>query len=210
MYARSIILAAVIAVVSIGIVAGITSHSGFGSTPHAGISVATEPIGLAVLTDGTPMQANVNSAKKGIPPGAVLAGIYGRSEIYVSQRLARGAVDWLTHGYELCMTTTEPDRLVGTVCSPSSYVEENGLVTVHTAVGGVRVEALLPNGVHRITVIDNSGESHLVLAKNNVAAIEDADVAVVRYMLSGGNGHTEYIPAGFVRRRAIKTRYSST
>lgn len=200
---------AVITVISGGVLAGVTSYSRFGSTPHSGVSEATRPVGLAVLTDGT-TQTGADSTRKGVPHGAVLAGIYGPSEIYVSQHLAGGAVDWLAHGYDLCMTTTEPGGLVGTACSPSSYVEENGLVTVHTAAGRVRIEALLPNGVRNVTVIDSTGEAHIVPAKNNVAALEDANATVVRYMLSVDNVHSEHIPARFVRRRTVKTRYLST
>lgn len=206
---RAIISVALIAVVSVVVGAGITSW--FGSASHAGVGVATDPGGLAVLTEGTAKRASASSLKKGIPPEAVLAGVYGRSEIYVSRRLAAGgAVDLMTHGYDLCLTTTEPGGLGGTACSPSSRVEEEGLVTVRTTAGRVHVEALLPNGVQSVTVIDSRGARHLVATKNNVAVIEDANVTAVRYMLSTGNVHTEYIPAGFVERRADKLRSSPT
>lgn len=114
------------------------------------------------------------------PPGAVLATVSENVEIYAYQPTPQ----------TLCVVNAKIGGNGGAACGLASQAAEEGIVSVHREGEGptatVRTIALMPNAVTSLVFTDRDGATHTVSVTNNVAVLEDSDVASVAYSTPTG------------------------
>ena len=128
------------------------------------------------------------------PPGAILASVVGRNEVFVLHQSPG----------EDCVMNLHVGAGGGSVCAAAAHVEEEGAVGIFeeaqgaTAPGSgatLRVAVLVPNGVGTIQFTRRDGSSYQVPVSNNVAESEGVAIASVSYGLPGGGHRTTNVAA---------------
>jgi hypothetical protein len=123
------------------------------------------------------------------PPGAVLASVVGRNEVFALHQSPG----------EDCVMNLHLGAGGGAVCAAAAHVEEEGVVGIFeeaqgaTAPGSaatLRVAVLVPNGVGTIQFTRRDRSSYQVPVSNNVAESEGVAIASVSYGLPGGGHRT--------------------
>lgn len=192
--ARTISVGVVAAVAIAGtLVAAVAFASGNShGTRH---KAAKNPSGLAVFSHhpkGLARIASAGSLKP--PPGAILADVVGRTEVYVLH--SSSGAD--------CVMHLTVGAAGGSICSQPAQIEKEGAIGIFqegpgaTAPGSpatLRVTVLVPNGVRNVTVTDRDGSSYKVPVTNNVAEREDIEAASVAIELPGGKTATTNVAA---------------
>jgi hypothetical protein len=126
-----------------------------------------------------------------VPVSAVLAAASGHHDIYVWE----GSLSPGYTGSNLCIEDLTPDSSVGAGCGRAATVVQHGIVVVSESDAlGVNVNMLLPNGVTQVNISNRDGTGSTLSVSNNVAEIEDADIASVSYEMASGATITEVIP----------------
>lgn len=156
---------------------------------------AKKPSGIAVFSHhpkGLARIASAGSLKP--PPGAILADVVGRTEVYVLHN---------SNGADCVMHLTV-GAAGGSICSQPAQIEKEGAVGIFqegpgaTAPGSpatLRVTVLVPNGVRNVTFTDRDGSSYKVPVTNNVVEHEDINAASVAFTLPGGETATTNVAA---------------
>jgi hypothetical protein len=137
------------------------------------------------------------------PSSAVLAATDGEHELYVWERSSPSAA---RTGSELCIGDATPMHTGGlaAACGSTATVMERGIVWVSASDLGVNIDMLLPNGVAQIQIGNRDGTAATLSVSNNVAELEDGDIASVSYKLASGATITETIPAAVATKLAAK------
>lgn len=161
-------------------------HRGVGLPGHRASHYANRKTDISVFTHrprGLARTAGTSSIQP--PPGAILAVISGRTEVYALH--AGSSQD--------CVMRLEAQSAGGSACGGTSKVEREGLVAISgEGVGAkgpgsppaVQVTLLVPDGVKKIVIVDRDGSSHDIPVINNVAEDEDVNTGLVSYTLSSG------------------------
>ena len=127
-----------------------------------------------------------------VPVSAILATTNSDHDIYVWE----GSLSPGGTGNNLCIEDLTPSSSVGAGCGQAATVLQRGIVIVsESGTLGVNVDMLLPNGVSQVNVSNRDGSVSTLNVNNNVADIEDADIASASYELANGATITEAIPA---------------
>lgn len=99
-------------------------------------------------------------------------------------------------GDNLCIKDLTQGSSVAAGCGRAATVMQHGMVIVGESDAlGVNVDMLLPNGVAKVNIGDRDGTVSTLNVSNNVADIEDSDIASVSYELASGAMIAEAIPA---------------
>jgi hypothetical protein len=197
---RSVALLAVgvIASVATAVAAAAVASSSGGSQSTAGPSPATA---FSVLSEPA-------AAGTGVPAGAVRAATTERDEIYVWAAAATGqsVLGSTSSGSgEICLMNKGADGASGSSCSPESMAIKHGIVDVHRTLEPTpeptTVVVLVPNGVRSVTFTNRNGSTNVVTVANNVAVVEDDNLAsapatAVSYTLPDGTVEALPMPAG--------------
>jgi len=169
------VLAAATMVAVCGLVIALGAYASSHQTSHKRLAVFSHPL-----------QRRGHSAyagAKNLPPSAVLAEVFGNTEIYVSEE-----------GGLTCVIEIEAIS-GGSSCGKSAEMREQGSVNVSINESGrVRIGVLAPNGVSSVTLFDHGGAYHYVKVTNNIAEIYDPNVASVQFKTPDGPTHTTEIP----------------
>jgi hypothetical protein len=158
-----------------GMVAALGAYANIHPTNHKRLTVFSHPLqrrGHAAY-----------AGAKNLPPSAVLAEVFGNTEIYVSEE-----------GGLTCVIEIEATS-GGSSCGKSGELRGEGSVNLSINESGrVRVGVLAPNGVSGVALFDHGGASRYVKVTNNVAEIYDPNVASVQFKTPDGSTHTTEIP----------------
>jgi hypothetical protein len=130
------------------------------------------------------------AARDFVPSSAVLAATDGDHELYVWEGGPRSA----SVGDELCIGDGTQTNVFGVACGSIATVTHHGIVWISTSKAGVNIDMLLPNGVGRVQIGNHDGTSSTLSVSNNVAELEDANIASVTYKLANGATIIETIP----------------
>jgi hypothetical protein len=187
---RALIFVVAVAVAGTVGASALASSSNPGSTHRTG-----KRTGIAVLSHHRERPARAAKADSvSAPAGAVLAAVVGDNQIYALRR---------SNGDD-CVINLHVGAGGGSVCAPSSTVEEQGEVGISqegegaTSPGSpatLRVTVLAPDGVTSVRFSDRDGTSHDVAVTNNVAEREDVEIASVSYSLPGGGSQETNVAA---------------
>lgn len=182
--------------VGLGALAGVTGFAYAKSTSKH--SSARPPVfshpgaRLAVFSHPLRQVSARVAARAHVPASAALAAASDHHDIYVWE----GSLSPGNAGNDLCIEDLTPTSSVGAGCGRIATVMRHGIVIVSESdTLGVNVIMLLPNGVTQVNVSNRDGASSTLNVSNNVADIEDANVASVSYELEDGTTITEAIPA---------------
>jgi hypothetical protein len=182
--AGAVMLVAAAAIVGVLVTSAFASGGRTGQRPAKGGDIAALSL--------HPKVARIASAGTlNPPPGATLAAVSDDTDLYVLHD-ASG---------EDCVIHLTAGSGGGSVCEPSSAVENEGEVGVGataTASGSIaelRVTALVPNGVSVVRFTDRDGSSFDIPVTHNVLEHKDLNVASVSYVLPDGQVHTTNVAA---------------
>jgi hypothetical protein len=192
-FARRVISVVVVAVAIAGtLVAAVAFASGSHGRQH---QAAKKTVGLAVFSHqpkGLARIASAGSLKP--PPGAILADVVGRTEVYVLHNSSG----------DDCVMHLTVGAAGGSICSRPALIEKEGAVGIFQEGPGaaapgspatLRVTVLVPNGVRNVTFTDRDGSSYKVPVTNNVVEHEDINAASVAFALPGGGNATTNVAA---------------
>lgn len=128
------------------------------------------------------------------PPGAVYAASIGRHEIFALQRSGPAAPGAPDQGAEVCLIDREGSDGGGMACSPDAKAEQEGVELLSIETGASLTDAVLvPNGVRSVEFTDRGGSTRTVQVHNNVAVVEDPNLASLHYTVPGGADKTTNI-----------------
>jgi hypothetical protein len=121
------------------------------------------------------------------PPGAVYAASVGQHEIFALQRSGPETPGAPEVGAEVCLVDQEGSDGGGMACSAAAKAEQEGVELLSIETGTNLTDAVLvPNGVTSVEFTDHDGSSRTVQVTNNVAVVEDPDLASLHYTVPGG------------------------
>lgn len=127
------------------------------------------------------------SGPDALPPGAIHAVTVGRHEIFALQRSGPEVPGARNVGPEVCVLDREGALAGGMACSPAANAEEEGVELLSIETGTSLTDALLvPDGVNSVVFTDRDGSSRTVAVADNVAVVEDPNLASLHYTLPSG------------------------
>lgn len=130
------------------------------------------------------------------PTGAVLAATTNGEEVFTWQAAASNATPagQAPSGAKICvMERQAASGFAGVACYLASEIEAKGSVSVNLPSKIQRTlgaTALVPNDVPNITATDKNGSTQTVPVKDNVAVVDDPQLASVSYQLPDGTTQT--------------------
>lgn len=134
-----------------------------------------------------PVARATASGPDALPPGAIYAATVGRHEIFALQRSGPGVPGAPNVGPEVCVLDREGALAGGMACSPAANAEEEGVELLSIETGTSLTDALLvPDGVNSVVFTDRDGSSRTIPVADNVAVVEDPNLASLHYTLPGG------------------------
>src|ERR1700744_5347563 len=135
----------------------------------------------------SPRMAHVASTgPNGLPSGVIPAQTVGGNGFYVLERPQLSVSVAPQVGQEICVV--DRHGLGGDMaCSSVARAGREGIDLLTKESGGTISDAVLvPNGVKSVAFTDRDGSTRTVPVINNVAAVEDAELASVHYSVPGG------------------------
>jgi hypothetical protein len=145
-----------------------------------------DPTRLRVFSRHLKVRTRFASASSLTGP-SVLAGAFGRMQVYLSER--KGLI---------CIRVLEGST-ESAGCAHAEEIENIGDLGVRgNGSGRIGIVLVLPNGVESVTLFDRGAGSRRIGVANNVAEAYDSQIESVAYRLANGALHTISIPAEFL------------
>jgi hypothetical protein len=150
---------------------------------------------IAVFSHAPKDLARISSARTlNPPPGAILAAVAGRNEVFALHQVAG----------DDCVMNLHMGAGGGSACASQAQAEERGVVGIFEEGAGatgagspatLRIAVMVPNGVGSIHFTRRDGSSYDVSVSDNVAVSEGLEIASVSYALPGGGSRTVNVAA---------------
>lgn len=172
-----------------------TVHAGGNRSLSKGTSLSSPPTHMISQKNSARLEAFSHHLKvrtrfseaSALTGPSVLAGVFGKMRVYLSERKGR-----------VCIRILE-GKAESAGCAPADEIESIGDVNVRrNRSGRIGVVMVLPNGVESAMLVDHGGSSRRIPVTNNVAAAYDSRVSAVTYKLANGELRTINIPAEFL------------
>lgn len=142
---------------------------------------------FSVLSHANHRRAHVATVGNPPPTGSILVATKGSNEVYAYDKPAGETVGTLS-GAEICLYTRRGEIESAAACSPRADAEREGVDLIHLPSPslGLNVAVLVPNGVPSVAFTDRDGSLHTIAVTNNVAIMEDPNLASFHYVLPDG------------------------